>query len=145
MLALLDLRISDSSFAGFFGCGGANRGAGPDVASMKKQSVKTNCEAANGDAGSSRDYGAGSGMDAAQVKAKVDGVGNEEPEEEAAEEGELEEAEAAEAKAAESEAGEEADEVAQEYGLHMRIGLVPGSSRCQGSGGLRIATPPLLE
>ena len=127
--------MSDSSFAGFFGSGGANRGAGPDVASMKKQSEKTNCKAGNGDAGSGRDNGAGSGMDAAKVKAKVHGLGNEEPEEEAAEEDELEEAEAAEAEAAESEAGEEADEVAQEYGLPMRIRLVPGSSRCQGWGG----------
>ena len=113
MLALLDLRMSDSSFAGFFGCGGANRGAGPEAASVEKQSEKTNCEAAkaaNGDAGSGSDNGAGtasSGTDSAKDKAKVDGVGNEKPEEEAActAEEELEEEEAA----------EEADEVAQEY------------------------------
>ena len=118
MLALLFLRMSDSSFAGFFGCGGANRGAGPDAASsMEKQSEKINCEAANAakrDCGSGRDNGAGtpsSGTDAVR-EATVGEVGTEEPEEPGGEE--LEEAEAAEAEAA-NEAEEEANEEAQDY------------------------------
>ena len=86
MLALLFFRMSDSSFAGFFGCGGANRGAGPDAASsMEKQSEKINCEAANAakrDCGSGRDNsGAGipsSGTDAVR-EATVGEVGTEEP------------------------------------------------------------------
>ena len=85
---LLCLRVSGSSFAGFFGCGGANRGAGPDAASStEKQSEKTNCEAGEatyGDGGSGSGNGVGaasSGMDAAGDRAKVEGVEKEEKQE----------------------------------------------------------------
>ena len=113
MFALLCLRLSGSSFAGFFGCGGANRGAGPDAASStEKQSEKTNCEAGEatyGDGGSGSGNGVGaasSGMDAAGDRAKVDGVEKEEKQEEQEKQGEEEpEAEAEADNAAQEEAG----------------------------------------
>ena len=80
MFALLCLRMSGSSFAGFFGCGGANRGAGPDAtSSTETQSEKTSCEAAEATYGDGSGSGNGvgtasSGMDAAGNKAKVEGV-----------------------------------------------------------------------
>lgn len=76
--------MSDSSFAGFFGSGGANRGAGPDAASsMEKHCEETNSETANDDSGRGDRVGTkSSGTDTVEDKAKATGVGKAGAEEE---------------------------------------------------------------